>query len=354
MKIVVFEDSSEYYGLVDKIRAGLDQNDQVILFKGRDRTEKCTDVVQLEKDLLALGFGDATLIVADSDLSKLITYSGLGEPTVRLAADRMAIPECSYARGENEDKTLSWALESREGKIAITHRDEHAMAVKVFAIARGFQTISDTVQAAIDAPGRKSPGKLLGYILGKPHLAEKIAQYASGDQARLHSFLKVAQSAHVKDGTTIRRMSCLLGYWLWDSVLRFPGVVCNSSASASYLNIDPQDFKAADVQRLFEPAIYHGPFAGAKPSLWWRSELDDLLANAGSPDGKAFAEAKLQRAIAPCRCVEDLSLRAGYYCVFREQPVSLEKSKPGLAWFPRGADLARISVSKFEELEPWL
>jgi hypothetical protein len=37
-----------------------------------------------------------------------------------------------------------------------------------------------------------------------------------------------------------------------------------------------------------------------------------------------------------------------------KKPVSLENSKGGLTWFPRGADLARISNKKFEEDVPWL
>jgi hypothetical protein len=37
-----------------------------------------------------------------------------------------------------------------------------------------------------------------------------------------------------------------------------------------------------------------------------------------------------------------------------EKPVSLKNSRGGLPWFPRGADLARVSKSKMEELEPWL
>jgi hypothetical protein len=45
---------------------------------------------------------------------------------------------------------------------------------------------------------------------------------------------------------------------------------------------------------------------------------------------------------------------AGYYCMLRELPVSFENSKGGLPWFPRGADLARVSRSAYEQLGPWL
>ena len=82
--------------------------------------------------------------------------------------------------------------------------------------------------------------------------------------------------------------------------------------------------------------------------------LDDLVADSGASDGREFAERKLGASVSPSQCCEDSTRPAGYYCFLSERPVSLENSKPGLPWFPRGADLARICKSRYEEDEPWL
>jgi hypothetical protein len=34
-----------------------------------------------------------------------------------------------------------------------------------------------------------------------------------------------------------------LSYWLWDSILRFPGIVVNEVAAASLLNLSPATWK---------------------------------------------------------------------------------------------------------------
>ncbi len=69
-----------------------------------------------------------------------------------------------------------------------------------------------------------------------------------------------------------RHLSCLLGYWLWDSVLRYPGVVVNMVAASSDLNIEQEVFENEDdVRNCFSPALYDGPFKEAKGSMWWRT-----------------------------------------------------------------------------------
>lgn len=82
--------------------------------------------------------------------------------------------------------------------------------------------------------------------------------------------------------------------------------------------------------------------------------LEDLVAEAGVTDGRAYATKQLGKAVARSECCEDASKPAGYYCFLSERPVSLENSKAGLPWFPRGADLARVCKSRYEEDEPWL
>jgi hypothetical protein len=126
-------------------------------------------------------------------------------------------------------------------------------------------------------------------------------------------------------------------------------------AASSYLNIKQEVFETDfDVRACFSTALYNGPFVEATGPMWWRSALDDILAEMDYADGRSYAEKTLERSIPRSECCEESAIPAGYYCMLREEPVSLKNSTGGLAWFPRGADLARVSNTQLEELGPWL
>ena len=144
-----------------------------------------------------------------------------------------------------------------------------------------------------------------------------------------------------------KRMPRVLGKWLFLSVLRFPGVLVNEVATASYLNIDPGDFKKKEVQALFRKGEYKGPFAELGP-WWWRRTLDGLLDKSDCEDGRELADKSNIKVRA---CLDPKSKKqAGYYCMLTRKPVSEENSRGGISWFPSGADLARIRKDKFEEI----
>jgi hypothetical protein len=226
-------------------------------------------------------------------------------------------------------------------------------AKRVVEIAEGFLFIADQLKALKETGAKSTPAKLLATILGKPEYADKISLYASGDQSRLQTIHRLR--AKEDDEQRIKRMTCLLGYWLWDSVLRFPGVTVGIIPASSYLNIRQDVFTdERDIQALFSAAAYTGPFAGAKIPMWWRGMLDDVIAESGCRDGREFVSKKLKREIAASQCCEDPSISAGYYCMLQQKPVSLKNSKGGLQWFPRGADLARVSTTAADELGPWI
>jgi hypothetical protein len=352
MKIILFEDTEEYKPrLLEALTKALGTRGQAILFTSVPTAQALSTHEQwLQHDLSQEQYRGASLIVADRDLSKLDQYKGLSEPTVRRVADKLGIPECAYARGERESQEFLSSAEVREQRIAVSiqGRDEE-FARSVVSIADGFASITNKLPDALKTPGRKSPGKVLASILGKPEYAEKIALYASGDQNRLASILPGGGGGELN-----QRLTCLFGYWLWDSVLRYPGVVVNDVAASSYLDIKKDVFSTPEVQAIFAASRYRGPFADAKAPLWWRGMLDDLVADGGVKDGRRLVEKALQKDVPPSECCEDPTKSAGYYCMLSGQPVSFDNSNAGLTWFPRGADLARISKRKYAELVPWL
>lgn len=314
-----------------------------------------THEARLAKDILTAPNTPTDLIVADRDLSGYAeNYRGLSEDTVRHVADMLGLPQCGYARGDrDDDPEFVKHGDEREACIRLSLRPsvEH-FARRVAAIAEGFLLIAEGLQHQHERTGKFSPGRVLAAILGKPEYADKISLYASGDQNRLASARRARESSPEQQ---VRRTACLLGYWLWDSVLRFPGVTVGQIPASSYLNIRQDVFVEDErVSELFAVALYNGPFAAAKVPMWWRGGLDDIVAESDCLDGRTMVAKQLGVDIPQSQCCEDPTKPAGYYCMLSERPVSLEHSAGGLSWFPRGADLARVSRSKLEELGPWL
>lgn len=353
-KIILFEDKPQYESkLLHVLNNKLGSKGSVILFKpGKGTKQTGTFEERLESDLNKSGFLNASLIVADMDLSEIQPYRGLSEQMVRSVADKFGIPECCYARGEKRDQDLLTNAERREARIAVTIEEGNDLfAERIVSIADGFSFIENQLPSALKKLSQRSPGHLLGKILDKLEYAEKIELYASGDQNRLASIPRGRGNEDLK----IRLLACWLGYWLWDSVIRYPGVVVNEIAASSYLNIYEGTFrKTHAIRDLFKKALYRGPFAEAVGPLWWRGMLDDILVKDRCSDGREYASKKLRKTIRRSECYEDPTKPAGYYCMLKKKPVSLEKSRGGLPWFPRGADLARVSLRGYGELGPWL
>jgi hypothetical protein len=261
----------------------------------------------------------------------------------------LAIPICSYAR-QQSPSDYKWRSRWQEGHIVLNFETDEELVRKAVLAAKGFAMLSARLPRALRNKRNDSPAKLLGAVLGKPEYADKIALYTVGDQNRLSGIPSKPNDATLHT----QKMSCFLGYWLWDSLLRYPGVLANETATASHLNIATKDFRKPAVRAIFKKAVYRGPFADSRHPQWWRGMLDDIVSKAGCDNGLALVRKKVTGRISSCQCSVDPSKPAGYFCIISEKPVSLENSKGGLSWFPRGADLTRISNKKFEEFGPWL
>jgi len=355
-RILLLEDLASQRATVrEALEDALQGNGEVKEFSpGASGVREGTHEATLIQDIRAAPNSPVDMIVADRDLSGYADmYRGLSEDTVRHVAEILGLPHCGYARGDRpDDPEFVQHGDEREACIRLSlHQGLEKFAARVVAIADGFVSIAAGLEDH-EAKGNFAPGKVLAAILGKPEYADKISLYASGDRNRLAAARRLAGASPSEQ---IQRTTCLLGYWLWDSVLRFPGVTVGEIPASSYLNIRQDVFIGDEnVRGLFARAIYEGPFAAAKVPMWWRGALDDLVAESGCEDGRAMVSRALKTEIPQSECCEDPKKPAGYYCMLSERPVSLENSVGGLSWFPRGADLARISRSKLEELGPWL
>lgn len=358
IKIILFEDTAESQAtILAALKKYLEGNGEAIPFDHTLFEETAADQKGMYEDRLIKilrkePYDKATLILADRDLSKTVqgNFTGLSVSAVAAAAKQLFLPLCSYARGVASDD-YDWRGRWEEGHIVLPLSEgEDELGRRAGLAARGFAQIGAELPKHLGVQGTNSPAKLLAALLGRQEHADKIALYAVGDQNRLPQIPKAGKQA----ADLIQRLTLLLGYWLWDSLLRYPGVFVNEIAAASYLNLFTDDFKDRHVQELFQEALYTGPFADANRPHWWRGTLDDILAKNDCNDGLQLAQKKGFGGVRPSQCCVDNTKRAGYYCIISRLPVSLENSQGGLSWFPRGADLTRISNPKFEEYGPWL
>lgn len=352
LKVILFEDRADFRKrVIEALQVEFGDAGTVIPFESTDNGEEGTFEKRLEARLQSEPYSSAELIVADKDLSLSEGFRGLSVNSVSAAARRLAIPVCAYARAftENEDD-FTWRGRWEEGLIVLSIGDPlDNFAKKTRVVAQGFEYIGNQLPDLLKA-GDNSPAGLLSTLLGKPEYENKMALYAVGDQNRLTSLPPRGQQADNLN----QKMTHFLGYWLFNSLLKFPGVFTNEIASASYLNIDVNDFQREDVKALFVDALYSGPFSDPQEPVWWRGALDDVVSAAGFGDGLELVNDQLKDKVQRSKCYVDETKTAGYYCIIARKPVSLENSKGNLSWFPRGADLTRVSKTKFEEYEPWL
>jgi hypothetical protein len=358
IKVVLFEDTLQTRSeILNALEKHLSSEGSVIPFEHNRFTESEEDKERMYEDRLESilknpPYDGATLVVADRDLSKSqdSDFRGLSVNSVAAACRRLAIPVCSYARQPESDYDYAWRGRWEEGHIVLhLSKGGDELARKAAIAARGFAEIAAKLPE-VKVTTKSSPAKILAVLLEKPEYSDKISLYAVGDQNRLTEILAKTQRSQ----DWVKPMSHFLGYWLWDSLLRYPGLFVNEVAAASHLNIETESFRRSDVQTIFEAAIYRGPFADPNAPQWWRGILDDIVSKDNCADGLELVRKGVDPKIDRSQCCVDPSIPAGYYCIISSEPVSLENSKGGLSWFPRGADLTRVSNPKFEEYEPWL
>jgi len=355
IKVVLFEDVKETRSeILAALKKCLKSNGTVLPFDAElfneTGSKSRTYEDRLEAILSQTPYEGTTLLVADRDLSMSTNFQGMSVSAVIEAAKRLGIAICAYAR-QPAPEDYKWRARWEEGHIVLSSTHDDNLAQEAIVAARGFAEIALKLPTIVKDGVGKSPAKILAALLGKPEYADKIALYGVGDQNRLS---QVPARGKKDNGDWVKRIGCFLGYWLWDSILRYPGLLVNVVAAASHLNIATNDFQNNKVQAVFKEALYDGPFADPDKPRWWRGVIDDIVSREGYNDGLELIRQKLGTSFSPSQCWVDPSRPAGYYCIISEKAVSLENSKGGLSWLPRGADLSRITTSLFEEYGPWI
>lgn len=318
---------------------------------------------RLEKALSKPEYKGVLLLVTDRDLSTTLQWRGLSEAAVTRAAEKLGLPVACYRQAKpnpeerlkripgNGQLELPFDTDGRAARIATLARGFIEMEKVVGASAPAKKTTKGKTAPATDLPG--TPGTLLARVLKQPHVASRFDLFACGDQRAIAEILNVSGAALTPRQQ--RRLVVALGVWLADLVMEYPGLLLNLVATASYLDIHPNDFQKKEVQDIFAPAKYVKlPFADDERPMWWRHSLDDLVNEASALTGRDLCTARGLKRIRFCPCSVDPKLHAGYYCMASERPLSDEESSGRVSWFPVGADLARLTARTHRVLAPWI
>jgi len=349
--VLYFEDTpANAVEMAPALAALLDNVANVEQFFATGETDETFDA-RLEREILARREAgkEIVFILSDADLSRIPHFKGMSDANIRKVAATLGIPSAYYSSNLTGLSFLK-ADQAGDGRILLDKSDLPNLAREVNALVRGFMAITSRLSAIKGMMQDDRPQEsaaLLATLLGRPDLENRVRLFISGDQ-RMGAEL-LSSPDH-----DLGRQSSIFGTWIYDSLLKYPGLVVNAVAAASYLNISVDDFNTDDVQALFAGAVYKGPFACENRQLWWRDQLDELLLDEDADDGAVFASHHTGRAISPCPCSESGVAPAGFYCMITKKPVSEEYSVGGISWFPPGADLARIITTKYDELAPWL
>jgi hypothetical protein len=367
--ILLFEDNADVLSkLVPKINKCLGVDLELKIFPLDKKPEVETGPFE-DRLVAALGanmYSNVVLIVTDRDLSTQ-QWGGLSEAAVSRAAIELGLPVACYRQVKPVPEERLKRIPGN-GRIELpADRDE--LARKVAILARGFIELEGLVRARVSEKpkaGKKnvsggslphlSPGMLLAEILNNPETASHFDTYACGDQGAIAEILTLSTSKKASfNKREERALIVALGIWLADLVMEYPGVLVNEIAAASYLDIDPTDFKKKTVRAQFTSAEYVAlPFADSDQPMWWRHTLDDLLNAEGHTSGLELCKAKGIRQIKFCPCSVDPKLHAGYVCMATNAPLSAEKSSGRVSWFPPGSDLARLTKTTYRKLAPWI
>ncbi len=355
--IVLFEDTPKNLQRISKsILSFLSTSDVKLidfleLFKSENQTKYKTglsfDVVEGILENNATGIVE--MVIVDVDLSRYKDFS-INEPIISNICDKLGIPICVYSTQVDESEIERIKNWSERSIILNSNLDITVLAKHCVAIYHGFKKIREKF-GEFTAKEFQGPIELLAKVMDAPNSAEaQMALYETG-------YFSVFSKSVVEPEVRNRTFPILLGYWLYNSLLRFPGVLLNNIATASYLNIDLKEFERnKKVREIFDDAMYDGPFSDIN-SFWWKDRLDELIATVEAEnnlsDVQALLKSKGVKKVRSARCIEGQHDGAGFYCIVTKEAVCDKHSVGNISWIPAGAVLSRIKTSKWNELGPW-
>ncbi|ELZ81779.1 hypothetical protein C453_17224 [Haloferax elongans ATCC BAA-1513] len=296
------------------------------------------------------------LVILDEDLTE-DTDHGVRQQDVREVCDEKNIPLCIYHRERtSEDETKRRIEEYEEDVVKLDpSRDYERLAADAANIARAFREIRTKY---LSLKGAEQQHPIAEILCADEAVRSQMDQYKWGNPRTI-----VGQIDGMSEAEKDRQFTTLLGYWIYNELLEFPGGLLNPVATAAYLNVDYEAFEDdKQYQEPFSDALYEGPFS-EMGQWWWKPQIDQIRANhmtaedSGIPDGPELFKRLDCDPINTSKCHDEEmggDHEARYYGVMIQKPVCKEHSKDGGGWLPMGATRSRISVAKHAEYNPWM
>lgn len=233
--------------------------------------------------------------------------------------------------GEGPEKTLfPWLIEIDKG---------------FAAIHEAMKTHPEYVKAGEGEKAGDGPAGLLARILERSELHSDLLGYTAPNA---YFFAEPSLAMDTVE-SAMYALSTRLGYWLVNYILAFPGPLLPPAAAAAVLNVTMDAFARDDVQKIIEPARYHGPFSGLKDGFYWRQDLSDLVMDAGGD----IAE-RLPKGAPELERVDPSPYGQAFYCLVSGKPIAAADTAISPDWIPPGASMTRISQEEIDDLGPML
>ncbi len=348
-RVLMFEDDDENYAkLARALSEGASKLGASLERYPGDKSWDAIKATPLSKTVVAslVQPEPARLVIVDWDLTK---YGHPVTPELVMGlCDELGLPSCVYQTEYGPIDQVKRMQHWQDAQISIDSFLRHEeIARRCLSILDGFIRI----WAEFSNRGNRDLRDVIRALLQPPRSAEvNLDQYAWGQPKTL----QVAERGENK----LRFASTATGYWIYNRLLQFPGILLNAAAAASYLDIDHEVFLADErLRAVFDKAGYKGPFCEIEP-FWWSSGLDEIRAERTQADDKALKSGfEVAREagfnVGHAKCLRGHE-GAGYYCIITRAPVCADHSVPPGGWLPLGADRSRIEKRKFDELSAWL
>jgi hypothetical protein len=292
------------------------------------------------------------LVLLDTDLSR--KQGELRTQTeYRQAFRSIGVPVCRYRKGASATRLQALDFVRRlavDGASAIWVAKEHmedpldrTLVPWLLQVHEGFASLGSKLQATptiLDASG--GPAEMIASILDRPSLAGDLLGYTGQN----FFFFGSTTDASAEDRVAVTATQ--LGYWLHNYILAFPGPILNLVAASAYVNLTPESFRTAEVQKLVEPAVYRGPFEQLGP-YYWREAMGELLDRHGGD----LTSADEMKGVKVTR-VDDKAPGVAFYCVLSRTAIPASEAAVNPDWIPPGAQMTRIRESDLDELGPML
>jgi hypothetical protein len=296
------------------------------------------------------------LVLLDSDLSRM--PSRIAQSMCRQAFQDVGLPVCRYKK--RHSSTPARDLQdlrrtAREGASAIWVPNELVQPQNLtsqlmpwlVAVSEGFGALRETLRTNQPLLEKsQGPAGILAIALKRPEAKADFLGYT----AQNFFFFGSPAGEDEDDPTgTSEVLATQLGYWLFNSILRFPGPILSLGAAAAYINVKTAELNTPGMGEALEVARYKGPFCQVEP-FYWRDDLSSLL---NRLEGDIVNAPQLKGAKV-ARVDEVNPGSSAFFCVLTQQPIPEEESAPNPDWIPPGAQLARIQRKLYDKLGPML